>query len=471
MQLDGGNDGLNTIIPVDQYAILSQLRPEVVLPQEKIIALDTQTGIHPSMSELAQLYRDQKLMVIQNVGYPVPNLSHFRSKEIILTASRSDQVLTSGWMGRYLSLTNPTYPENYPSESFPHPLAITIGNMSSPAFQGNLAEMGVTLQSLSASYQAPGGSQSFPDTPYGNELKFVSEAMEKTGKYLQEVQKAGAAAQNLSSLYPSAGKNSLSDQLKIVARLIAGGLKTPVYMLSLGGFDTHASQVDAVAHETGTHANQLKKVSEAVNAFLDDLTKNNAADKVIGMIFTEFGRRVRSNKSDGTDHGEAFPVLLFGNAVNPVIHGNNPLLNLTMSTNANVPWKTDFRSVYQGILSEWFRAEPADVRDVLQGEFTKVQVLKKSVNIETPVHSGRSRLSVSPNPVSQQTIVSFFSPGGKNRISLLNLNGVLLSAIADEPFPEGRNTVIFHRRNLPAGTYLVMLENKSGKSSVKIVLR
>jgi len=472
IQLDGGNDGLNTIIPTDQYAVLSQLRPEVVLPLDKITPLSGKTGIHPAMSELAQLFRDQKLMVIQNVGYPNPNLSHFRSKEIILSASRSNEVLTSGWMGRFLTLTNPTYPENYPNQAFPHPLAITIGNMSSPSFQGNLAEMGMTIQSLSTSYQSPPGSGTFPDTPYGYELKFVTEAMEKTSKYLLEVQKAGSAGQNLSTLYPAAGKNSLADQLKMVARIIAGGLKTPVYMLSLGGFDTHASQVVTTAHETGSHANQLKKVSEAVNAFLDDLTRNGAADKVMGMIFTEFGRRVRSNKSEGTDHGEAFPVLLFGNPVNPVVHGENPVLSLSMSTNANLPWKTDFRSVYRSILNEWFKADLSDVGQILQGDFPPVQVLKKSVPVkERPELSHTASFTVYPNPMDSQAEISFWSPGGRNRFSLLTLNGSSREIIADDYFQEGRCTVSFRRENLAAGAYLIKLENKSGVSTVKLLLR
>ncbi len=472
IQLDGGNDGLNTIIPTDQYAVLSQLRPEVVLPLEKIIPLDIKTGIHPAMSAMAQLYKDQKLMVIQNVGYPRPNLSHFRSKEIILTASRSDQVLTSGWMGRFLSQTNPTYPENYPNPAFPHPLAITMGNMSSPAFQGTLAEMGMTIQSLSSTYQAPGGGGTYPDTPYGYELKFVSEAMEKTGKYLQVVQKASSDAVNLSTLYPAAGKNTLADQLKIVARLISGGLKTAVYMLSLGGFDTHASQVATAAHETGNHANQLKKVSEAVFAFLDDLTQNSAADKVIGMAFTEFGRRIRSNKSEGTDHGEAFPALLFGNAINPVIHGENPTLTTSIDAKANIPWKVDIRSIYRSLLTDWFKADPADIREVLQGDFMQIQVLKKSVPVEDFRKPTRlTSFTVYPNPILDHAEISFFSPGGNNKLSLITISGMVTEIISDDHFPEGICRVSFHRKNLSPGAYLVTLENKAGKSSLKVLLQ
>jgi uncharacterized protein (DUF1501 family) len=409
-------------------------------------------------------------MVIQNVGYPVPNLSHFRSKEIILSASRSDQVLTTGWLGRFLTLSNPTYPENYPNETFPHPLAITIGNMSSPSFQGNIADMGVTIQNLTASYQVSGGTGTYPDTPYGYELKFVSESMEKTSKYLLEVQKAGSSAQNLSSYYPSAGKNSLADQLKMVARLISGGLKTPVYMLSLGGFDTHASQVVTAAHETGSHASQLKKVSEAVFAFLDDLQLNHAADKVIGLVFSEFGRRIRSNKSEGTDHGEAFPILLFGNAINPVIHGDNPQLSLSLGTNANVPWKTDFRSVYRSVLSDWFQAGTSDIQQLLQGNFGHIQILKNSVQIRDQAKNNRKDLiSVIPNPVADQAVVQFYSSGGKSVVKIMSVTGAENRILASRNFPEGIQYLPISRGNLSPGQYFIIVENQSGRVSQKVI--
>jgi uncharacterized protein (DUF1501 family) len=472
IQLDGGNDGLNMVIPTDQYSILSQLRPEVIIPQDKIIPLNTKTGLHPSFSEIAQLFRDQKIMIIQNVGYPVPNLSHFRSKEIILSASRSDQVLTTGWLGRFLTLSNPTYPDNYPNDAYPHPLAITIGNMSSPSFQGNIADMGVTIQNLTANYQAPGGTGAYPDTPYGYELKFIAEAMEKTGKYLLEVQKTGAQAQNLSSFYPSTGKNSLADQLKIVARLISGGLKTPLYMLSLGGFDTHASQVVTTAHETGTHAGQLKKVSEAVYAFLDDLQLNHAADKVIGLIFSEFGRRIRSNKSEGTDHGEAFPMLLFGNAINPVIQGDNPKLDVTLNTNANVPWKTDFRSVYRSILSDWFQSGTSDIQQLLQGDFEHIEILKKSVPVRNQLKTGRQNfLTVSPNPVDDQAVIRFYSSGGRSVVKIMSVTGMEIRIIAAGYFPEGNQQLKLTGNGLSPGQYFIVLENQSGRVSQKVIFK
>jgi uncharacterized protein (DUF1501 family) len=471
IQLDGGNDGLNMVIPVDQYDVLAQLRPEIVLPADKILPLNTKTGVHPSFSEIRQLYLDQKIMIVQNVGYPVPNLSHFRSKEIILSASRSDQVLTSGWFGRYLTLAHPKYPENYPNTTDPHPLAITIGNMSSPSCQGNITDMGVAIQNLTASYQSPSGSTEFPNTPYGYELKYISGAMEKTGKYLQEVQKAGNASQILSTYFPSSG-NSLADQLKIVSRLICGGLMTPLYIVSLGGFDTHASQVVTAAHETGTHASQLKKISQAVFAFLDDLNLHQMGDKVIGLIYSEFGRRIRSNKSEGTDHGEAFPMILFGNPINPVIYGDNPKLDITMSTNTNVAWKTDFRRVYHSILTDWFNAGSADAALVLGGSFEHIQILKKGVGSEILVNNtGNLSFQVFPNPVNDKAEIRFTSPGGKIRIKAISLSGQVITLYSNNSASKGMQSIILFRNGISSGQYILTIETKNELISGKVVFQ
>jgi uncharacterized protein (DUF1501 family) len=470
IQLDGGNDGLNMVIPIDQYSILSQLRPEIVIPQDKILSLDGKTGLHPSFSEIRTLYQDQKIMIIQNVGYPVPNLSHFRSKEIFLTASRSDQVLTTGWFGRFLSMVHPVYPENYPNNTYPHPLAISIGNMSSPSCQGNITDMGIAVQSLTASYQTQSGSSEYPDTPYGYELKYITGAMEKTSKYLQEVQKAGNAGQNLSSYYPVSGKNTLADQLKIVAKLISGGLNTPLYVLSLGGFDTHSAQVITSAHETGTHANQLKKVSEAIYAFLDDLKLQNAGDKVIGLIYSEFGRRIRSNKSEGTDHGEAYPMLLFGNPVNPVIYGDNPKLDISLDSKANIVWKTDFRSVYRSILTDWFKVDPTDAGQIVYGNFEHIQILKKAVSAELPFISGiPETVEIFPNPVTDNAVIRFFSPGGRILIKIVSLSGQEAELFTGSDLPKGTQRISVSGKGIPAGQYILVIESDSGNASGKII--
>ncbi len=469
IQLDGGNDGLNTIIPIDQYSTLSQLRPEIIIPPEKILPLNDKTGVHPSFFEISELFRDQKIMIIQNVGYPGPNLSHFRSKEIMLSASRSDQVISTGWFGRYLSLIHPEYPGDYPNAACPHPLAITIGNMSSPSCMGDYTDMGIAIQNLTSTFQSQAGSTDYPDTPYGIELKYVAEAMEKTSLYLQEVLNTGNAARNLSTYYPASG-NSLSDQLKIVARLISGGLKTPYYQISLGGFDTHSAQVVSDSHETGTHANQLKKVSQAVFAFLDDINLNGKGDNVIGLISTEFGRRIRSNKSDGTDHGEAFPAILFGNSVNPVIFGENPQLDLSMDTKTNVMWKIDFKRIYRSLLTDWFNTTSNEASQILNGNFEHISILKTAVNFEEYAGYASSPV-IYPNPVANDAVIRFLAPGGRCLVQIINLSGQVVWRNSSSYTSAGIRSVAFSRNGLPSGIYMLVVENGENSKSCKIMIR
>ena len=469
IQLDGGNDGLNMVFPTDQYDKLAAVRPEIIIPQNKILALTDKTGIHPAMTEMKQMWDQGKIMVIQNVGYPKPNLSHFRSKEIILSASESSEVISSGWFGRYLSQLHPTYPDKYPNTNFPHPLTISISNVSSPAFQGIGTNMGIAVQNLTTSYTSPTGGTTFPSTPYGKELKFVATMMQSTEKYLQSIIQAGNASQNLSTLYPAAGKNRLADQLKIVARLICGGLSTPVYSVSLGGFDLHANAVVTSDKTTGAHATLLKYISEAINAFQDDLKLHKQEDEVIGFVYTEFGRRIRSNTSIGTDHGEAFPMILFGSLINPVVYGANPVIDTGISTSANVPWKVDFRSVYASVFKYWYGVSATGVRDVLNKDFEYIPILKSSVDApEQVVLNDLKLVSIYPNPVTDHATVQLATPGGNISLQMFSAEGRLVRSLVEKELPRGVHTLTVSRDGLPGGTYFLVLQNNSSRISKQL---
>ncbi|MGA9651537.1 DUF1501 domain-containing protein, partial [Pedobacter sp.] len=302
IQLNGGNDGLNMILPLDQYDNLTLARPNIILPKNKIIKLTGyNTGIHPSMSGLAGLYDDGKVQVIQSVGYPQPNFSHFRATDIWLSASDSDQTIESGWAGRYLSNEYTNFPIGYPNTVMPDPLAIQIGSFISPAFQGPSVNMGMAISDPVNFYNLINGIQSpAPNTNAGKELTYIRQVSQQTQQYASVI-KTAAGKVTKQGVYPT--NNSLADQLKVVARLVAGGLKTRLYMVNIGSFDTHAAQVNAGSTETGTHAILLQKVSVAIKAFMDDLKGLGASKRVAGMTFSEFGRRIKSNASNGTDHG------------------------------------------------------------------------------------------------------------------------------------------------------------------------
>ncbi len=471
IQLDGGNDGLNTLVPLDMYDNLVKVRPEVVLPKDKILPLTDLQGLHPSLTEIKELFTEEKMMFLQNIGYPNPNLSHFRSKEIVLSASDSHTNVSSGWFGRYLNLLHPEYPDNYPNEENPHPLAITIGSSSSPSCQGSNVNLGVVLKNLNSGYESQSGEQEYPETPYGFELKYVSQIMQSTEKYLKVVSEAGDLSENLSTHWPE--KNSLADRLKIVARLINGGLKTPIYIVNKGGFDTHSGQVVAGKTETGNHADLLKIVSQAVYAFQDELKLHNKEDDVISLVYSEFGRRIASNKSYGTDHGEAYPMMLFGSQVNPTVFGENPTIPEQVEKRENVPMKIDFRSVYASILNQWLGVNTTDIKTILFDDFEILPILKSVVSADD-ISTGLKQLKIEPifpNPVTNRAQIEFYTTGGNIKLTLFSTTGRKIKTLVSGKYPKGKQYVTFSRNGLKSGQYLLVLQNNSERVTQKLVVQ
>ncbi len=378
IQLAGGNDGLNTVIPFDQYSTYTAARPNIALPEDKVLRLNgfDGTALHPALKEMQALFNDGKLGIVQGVSYPKPNFSHFRATDIWMTSSDSDKIVSTGWAGRYLNNLYPEFPNNYPNKSMPDPLAIQVGSVVSTTFQGPAFTMGLAISNPNSFYNLIEGKVNVDSpTRWGEQLDYIEEVGIKTDQYASVIKQAALKVTKQSDKYPAQGKNSLADQLKIVARLIAGGLRTKVYMVNIGSFDTHAKQVEDADRTTGNHAKLWQKVSEGINAFMDDIKYLNVADRVMGMTFSEFGRRIKSNASGGTDHGVAAPLFYFGHNVKGGIVGNNPTIPAIATVNDNVPMQHDFRSVYTSVLQNWFYLQPADVQNVLMGQYPVLQMV------------------------------------------------------------------------------------------------
>jgi uncharacterized protein (DUF1501 family) len=368
IQLNGGNDGLNTVIPLDCYDAYYKARTNIAIPQDKVLKLqgNDKTGLHPAMPELQQLYNTGKLSILQGVSYPQPNFSHFRATDIWLTGADAGQILPTGWAGRYLDEEYPQFPHNYPNADMPDPLAVQVGSLVSPALQGPALTMGMAISNPNSFYDLINErSAPAPPTRAGDQLAYIREMAAKTDQYAGVIKKAAQKVIRQSDCYPAAGKNPLADQLKIVARLVAGGLKTKFYLASMGGFDTHARQTDTTDTTTGAHAKLLGRLSEAINAFQDDLTGLGIDRRVIGMTFSEFGRRIQSNASGGTDHGAAAPVFIFGGKIQPGIIGQNPTWADNLTVNDNLAMQYDFRAIYSTLLENWFGSAEATAESVL----------------------------------------------------------------------------------------------------------
>lgn len=370
IQMNGGNDGLNMVLGLDQYSNLAAARSNILIPDTSALMLgSTQTGLHPAMTGLKSLYDDGKVSVIQGVSYANPNFSHFRATDIFNSGSDSTEALTTGWIGRYLEHAFPGFPDAYPSTAMPDPLSIRIGSSNTLGLQGYEISTGQTVPSnfngsltQLLSYQ----NTSLPTGNAATELAFLRAQQAYTNQYGTRIVNAWTAGTNAITTYPTAaGGQNLPTQLKIVARLIKGGLKTRVYWVSMGGFDTHATQVVAADKKTGTHANLLKELSDSIATFQADLLQMGLEDRVLGMTYSEFGRRILSNGSAGTDHGTAAPMFVFGKKVAGRVIGTNPIIPAVATVNSQVAMQYDFKSIYQSILQGWFCLSASDAGTVL----------------------------------------------------------------------------------------------------------
>lgn len=461
IQLNGGNDGLNTVIPIDMYSNLSKVRNNILVKESSVLKLTTNTGLNPSMTGIHNLFKDDKVGIVQSVGYPNPNLSHFRATDIWTSASDSDKQVSSGWLGRYLTEKYPDYPVNYPNMTTPDPLSVTIGSIVSNTCQGPVYSMGTALSGVTANdfYNITAkGEDTIPNSIYGNELAYVRETINKTQVYTTTLKNAANKGKNFSSLYPSAGVNKLADQLKIIAQLISGGLSTKVYVASLGGFDTHSYQNQADGDYLGSHATLLGYVSDAIAAFQDDIKLIGIEDKVLGLTFSEFGRRIQSNLSLGTDHGTAAPMFVFGTNVNPIIHGTSPVISDKVTVNDNVPMQFDFRSVYSSILKDWLELDDKTIKNVLFKDFQYIPIIKTKNNSIEAEFENIDLLSNYPNPVQDNTNIKFKSLGGVTLLSILDNNGNKVIELKNQEMQEGEYNINFLSNNLSSGNYFLRLE-------------
>jgi hypothetical protein len=275
----------------------------------------------------------------------------------------------------------------------------------------------------------------------------------------------------MSTLYPAAGVNELADQLKIVAQLIAGGLSTQVYMVSLNGFDTHAGQVVSGASDTGVHATLLQKMSDAVHAFQDDIKKLGVSDRVLGMTFSEFGRRIIANASLGTDHGAAAPLFIFGESVSGGIIGNNPTIPNNPTVDDNIPMQYDFRSVYSTVLKNWFGVTDEELESTMLNDFPLLNFVNPT-GLTNAIH-GINAQSVTcyPNPCMDFTHIQFATKGGLIRVRLFDQTGKQLHILSEANYSAGTHEIQINTQHLTAGLYyyqIQMADEQVMKTFVKL---
>ncbi len=362
VQLAGGNDGLNTVVPYGDPAYY-RARPSIAIPQGSALHLSKDgmgdgIGLHPRMTAIKEMYDRGMVGVIQGVGYPNPNRSHFKSMDIWHTADTSGT--GDGWIGRYFDNQCSGQPGGH--ECSGH-AGIALGRTAPLAMQGRRFKP--------VSFETPDLFR-WTGLDQGEALARAYEALSKepaeaiagaspTESFLLRTElDAQIASERIRKavekrpLVPYPG-NRLAQQLAMVAAMIRAGMETRVYYVSLGGFDTHAGQ----GGQNGAHANLLDQFSSAVGAFYRDLAAQGNDGRVLTMSFSEFGRRVGQNGSSGTDHGTAAPMFLFGPMVRPGVLGDHP--SLSRLDNGDLVFGVDFRHVYAGVVGSWLQANPDKV--------------------------------------------------------------------------------------------------------------
>jgi len=365
IQLAGGNDGLNTVVPYtnDFYY---QARPRIAIAHDLVLPLNDTLGLNPSLAGFKSLFDAGHLSVVNGVGYPNPNRSHFRATEIWQTASDEDKYLTDGWIGRYFDNAcqgcdptvginiGPRLPQAFSSHT---PTGISLENPDSYRFMGaglhddeetayrsmyTPDDTGTSAGNSGASVSMVSGTVTLQN---GQSALDFLERTSMDAQVSSDKIRAIASKTVDNSTYPGTG---LARNLQLVARLIAGGLPTRIFYVSQGGYDTHTNQRNG-------QDGRLKELGDAVKAFTDDLTAMNEFDRVMIMTFSEFGRRVNENGSQGTDHGAAAPMFLVGSKMKSGLLGAEPSLAPADLKDGDIQYNTDFRSVYASILQDWLK--------------------------------------------------------------------------------------------------------------------
>lgn len=466
IRLNGGNDGLNTVIPIDQYANLMIHRPEIIIPQNQILSATPEVGFHPAMQGMKNMFSQGKLSVVQNVGYPDQNRSHFRSMDI-WTSGSLEVNETRGWLGRYFDSYNPNYPEGYPNATNPHPFAISMGSELTATCQGIAANFSHGVSNPNNSVNLFEGAFENDGSYYGNHVEFVATIIDQTNSFGQVINSAAQAGNNLSTMYDAT--NSLATKLKHVARMISGGLKTKVYVLSLGGFDTHDNQADATDLTAGVHGGLLKNVSDAIAAFQNDLQLLGLEDRVVGMTFSEFGRQIASNASLGTDHGDAAPLFLFGTCIQAGIIGPNPQVDSSIPDQAGIPMQIDFRDIYASVLKDWFQVPTNDIQQLFSHQIQFYSLVGTcNVGLEEQT-SESSELLIYPNPSSGNATVRVKLEGGSTAISLIDLKGNRVKEFLEQSLSPGIHNIPLDLSDITPGTYLLTIQNNERISTETLI--
>ncbi len=498
IRLSGGNDGLSTIIPIEQYDIYANARPNIYLPESKILRLTDEFGVPTYMKSLEPMWGEGQFKAVHGVGYENQSLSHFTGSDIFANTDLSTTGFSgrnTGWMGRHFEYLYPDYLSDFPGSRPEGPAAIQVGNYGSLVFEGeetNYAFVTNNIDQLEqiaqTGLQYPVNDELFDNCMYSDQIKFLRGVSNVTNEYAGTIHEAYMRGANQIEYQD----NGFARQLALLARLIKGNLGTKVYMISMGGFDTHGNQ--PLVHER-----LMTQLSIAVDNFYDDLAFTQQDDKVLSMTFSEFGRRIFENGSNGTDHGKAAPTLFFGSGLNgSAFVGDHPSLD-EPNSRGNLEYTMDFRNLYATVLAEWLCVDiPLVEQHIMDGyTYTPVNLGFNCSGVDFPdiVYSDgeptpptpTDPVEENPNPELLNAIVHkpFYPTDSTPHIylempfsahvdiQLFNIMGQYLGSVYNEIMFEGSIEINIRERlktYLATGKYIYRIQVQDKKLSKSIMV-
>ena len=496
IELSGGNDGLNTVIPINVFTDYQNLRPNIFIPSSQYLPLSAidssiqgtnqDIALHPALSGFQTLFAQDQMRIIQSVGYPYQNKSHFASKDIYATGNDGSGWTngnSSGWIGRFM--------EQHYNQFIPttFPLGVQIGSPNLNLGFHGVVEHGLAIningQDAENFYSVLSGlagdaPTNIPNSDYGTELQYIIDTDALSNQYSETISNAFSAGTNLVT-YPD---SNLANQLKTVARLIRGNMQSKVYLVTLGGFDTHNAQNQGSGDILGKHNNLLSELSEAVSAFMLDINADSIGEDVIGLTFSEFGRKAKENGSLGTDHGEVAPMFVFGRAVQSGISGIN--VDLTEATEDNnfqvESVQYDYRTTFATLFQDFLGASDSQIDATFLDNSTNSSFTDSKINellknshkvyascyneaLNTPVPT-TGEWAIFPNPFQDDINVTSEYPELETHFELHNQTGQVIK----KGVLNFRNAkAIITTNGLARGLYILTLFNRQDKSVHKLI--
>ncbi len=462
LQLKGGNDGLNTIIPFEDDLYYTN-RPSLAVAKNSVIKINNLLGFNPNLQSLKELFDEGKLSIIQNVGYENQDRSHFRSTDVWLSASDVDKFYYDGWLGRTLENAYPDYPDTIAE----HPMAIELGSTQSLLLESQKGGMGVSFEDPWQFNQLAKGlainNEPIPNTLAGSELKFLKQVASQSKQYANVIKEFADNGWH-DVTYPDTW---IGWQLRVIADLISGGMKTPVYVASHWGFDTHGKQDEI-------HPQLLKEFADAVLAFQRDIETLGLSDKVVLMTISEFGRRVAENGGRGTDHGAAAPLFVLGSTVSGGIYGNQ--VNLSeLDAWGDLPFEFDFRQIYATVMKNHLGIGNTATNKILKRNFETIPFLNEPTDVKKRIPANFSLSQNYPNPFNPTTKIKFgIGKSSKVKITVYDMLGRKITDLVNGYYKAGNYTIDFNSningKKLASGVYVYKINADGFSVSKKMTL-